>query len=89
MPLNPETLTMTATASLSAPPVPFDAPNLDACDDETDLLALADVFYDFNHYAELRAAAIRRRERGAVAAALSAERRAEAIYKNLPAWARW
>jgi hypothetical protein len=68
--------------------ITFEVPNLDV-EPPCDLEILAGVFQMLHCYAKNKADATRDRWTGDVQHALELEAQCDAIYKNLPDWAKW
>lgn len=66
----------------------LNVPNLD-CMPENDLVQAEAVFVSLGEYARLSYLAKRERLAGRIVDASTLERRMDAIYNRLPAWARW
>lgn len=69
---------------------PFEPVNLDCCTiDPNDLDRMANALELYAEYAKTLAQAMRHRKAGSIASAALLENQCDAIYRNMPAWARW
>lgn len=66
-------------------------PNLDDCteNERSGYGGYEGVFYSLASYCHLKSRACRYREKGKIALAVKLEAQCQAIYTELPAWARW